>query len=132
MVPIIAAPMANASTAAAEMSFANLAFGFFSGLTMSTIVSMAVLNNSEPITRAIDNIIKHHSVIVNFRLNPANNTTNIANTWIFIFLSFSKEVLKRFTAIIAVPQSRFCTSVDLKSGKVTDLGDETAGGYEKA
>ncbi|MBQ4516816.1 MAG: hypothetical protein II978_08515 [Clostridia bacterium] len=44
----------------------------------------------------------------------------------------SKEVLKRFTAIIAVPQSRFCTSVDLKSGKVTDLGDETAGGYEKA
>lgn len=44
----------------------------------------------------------------------------------------SKEILNRFAAIIAVPQSRFCTSVSLKSGMMTDSADETAGGFEKA
>lgn len=39
----------------------------------------------------------------------------------------SKEVLARFAQVIAVPQSRFYTAIDLKSGK----DGETAGGYAK-
>ena len=57
----------NASTAAADISFANFAFGFFSGLTISTIVSIAVLNNSEPITNVIDKTIMLHSIKLNLK-----------------------------------------------------------------
>jgi hypothetical protein len=39
----------------------------------------------------------------------------------------SKEVLARFAQVIPVPQSRFYTAIDLKSGK----DGETAGGYAK-
>lgn len=39
----------------------------------------------------------------------------------------SKEVLSRFAQVIPVPQTRFYTAIDLKSGKDT----ETAGGYVK-
>lgn len=39
----------------------------------------------------------------------------------------SKEVLARFSQVIPVPQTRFYTAIDLKSGKDT----ETAGGYAK-
>lgn len=41
----------------------------------------------------------------------------------------SKEVLKRFTQVIEVPQTRFYTAIDLKDGK--SIG-ETTGGYAKA
>ncbi len=41
----------------------------------------------------------------------------------------SKEVLKKFTKIIEVPQSRFYTAIEQKSGKTEG---ETAGGYVKA
>ena len=40
----------------------------------------------------------------------------------------SKEVLARFAQVIPVPQSRFYTAIDLKSGK----DGEAAGGYAKA
>ena len=40
----------------------------------------------------------------------------------------SKKVLNSFSKIVKVPQSRFYTAIDLKTGK--DL--EVAGGYEKA
>lgn len=40
----------------------------------------------------------------------------------------SREVLASFTKIIPVPQTRFYTAIDLKSGK----NDESAGGYAKA
>ena len=40
----------------------------------------------------------------------------------------SREVLARFAQVISVPQSRFYTAIDLKSGK----DGETAGGYAKA
>ena len=39
----------------------------------------------------------------------------------------SREVLARFSQVILVPQSRFYTAIDLKSGK----DGETAGGYVK-
>ena len=39
----------------------------------------------------------------------------------------SKEVLARFAQVVLVPQSRFYTAIDLKSGK----DGETAGGYAK-
>ena len=38
----------------------------------------------------------------------------------------SKEVLKRFTQVIEVPQTRFYTAIDLKDGKTSG---EEAGGY---
>ena len=41
----------------------------------------------------------------------------------------SKEVLKKFAKIIEVPQSRFYTAIEQKSGKTEG---ETAGGYVKA
>ena len=41
----------------------------------------------------------------------------------------SREVLDSFTTIKKVPQSRFYTAIDLKSGKD---GDELSGGYAKA
>ena len=51
----------------------------------------------------------------------------------------SREILARFEKIVQVPQSRFYTAIDLKSGKIipaaSDGGqatDETAGGYAKA
>ena len=52
----------------------------------------------------------------------------------------SREVLARFTQVIAVPQTRFYTAIAQKSGKVIVSGespnqtttDETAGGYAKA
>lgn len=40
----------------------------------------------------------------------------------------SKEVLKRFTQVIEVPQTRFYTAIDLKDGKTSG---EEAGGYVK-
>ncbi|MBE5778509.1 MAG: hypothetical protein E7331_04165 [Clostridiales bacterium] len=40
----------------------------------------------------------------------------------------SREVLRGFSQIVTVPQSRFYTGVKLKSG----TGDEAAGGFEKA
>ena len=52
----------------------------------------------------------------------------------------SREVLARFTQVIAVPQTRFYTAIAQKSGKIIVSGeapsqtttDETAGGYTKA
>ena len=52
----------------------------------------------------------------------------------------SREVLARFVQVIAVPQTRFYTTIAQKSGKVIVSGespnqtttDETAGGYAKA
>lgn len=52
----------------------------------------------------------------------------------------SREVLSNFTRLVKVPQTRFYTAVELKSGKVVTTGegnsatttDETAGGYIKA
>lgn len=41
----------------------------------------------------------------------------------------SREVLARFTQVIAVPQTRFYTAIDLKDGKTSG---EEAGGYAKA
>ena len=40
----------------------------------------------------------------------------------------SKEVLARFAQVVLVPQTRFYTAIDLKSGK----DEETAGGYVKS
>lgn len=52
----------------------------------------------------------------------------------------SREVLQRFAAIKDVPQTRFYTAIEQKSGKIITTGDgdsattvdETAGGYAKA
>lgn len=48
----------------------------------------------------------------------------------------SKEVLSRFADVTLVPQTRFYTAIEQKSGKVVTSGentaDETAGGYAKA
>ena len=48
----------------------------------------------------------------------------------------SREVLKRFSQIIEVPQTRFYTAVDLLSGKdestESKTDDQTKGGYKKA
>lgn len=48
----------------------------------------------------------------------------------------SREVLGRFSKVIPVPQTRFYTAIEQKSGKVVTSGgntvDETAGGYVKA
>lgn len=52
----------------------------------------------------------------------------------------SREVLARFTATVLVPQTRFYTAIEQKSGKVEVTGtgdsatstDETTGGYAKA
>lgn len=52
----------------------------------------------------------------------------------------SREVLTRFTKVVDVPQSRFYTAIEQKSGKIITTGqgdgastvDETAGGYAKA
>ncbi len=48
----------------------------------------------------------------------------------------SREVTARFASLIQVPQTRFYTAIDQKSGKVEGSGesavDETAGGYAKA
>lgn len=44
----------------------------------------------------------------------------------------SREVLQRFAAIKEVPQTRFYTKIALKSGKIVDSVDETAGGFAKA
>lgn len=48
----------------------------------------------------------------------------------------SREVLQNFAKLVKVPQTRFYTAVELRSGKVTGSGetakDETAGGYAKA
>ncbi|MDD3336781.1 MAG: hypothetical protein PHI98_14925 [Eubacteriales bacterium] len=52
----------------------------------------------------------------------------------------SREVLSRFSEIVTVPQTRFYTAIDQKSGKLITTGegssatttDETAGGYTKA
>ena len=52
----------------------------------------------------------------------------------------SREVLKNFTLVRKVPQSRFYTAIAQKSGKIITTGqgdsatttDETAGGYAKA
>ena len=41
----------------------------------------------------------------------------------------SKEILKRFAAIITVPQARFVTSVDLLTGKTAE---DIAGGFAKS
>lgn len=41
----------------------------------------------------------------------------------------SREVLARFAQVIAVPQTRFYTAIELKDGKTSG---ETAGGYAKA
>lgn len=51
--------------------------------------------------------------------------------------SKSREVLQNFAKIVKVPQSRFYTAIEQKSGKVVSDGgsgtvDETAGGYAKA
>ena len=89
--PIIAAPIATTKTAPAAISFANFALGFLSGLTISTTVSIAVLNNSADITEAIAIIIKHHSTLFNLKNKPNAITIIIANTCIFIFLSVLKE-----------------------------------------
>ena len=48
----------------------------------------------------------------------------------------SREVLSNFAKLVKVPQTRFYTAIEQKSGKVTGSGDstvdETAGGYVKA
>lgn len=52
----------------------------------------------------------------------------------------SREVLSRFGVIVTVPQTRFYTAIDQKSGSMVTTGtgdsavttDETAGGYAKA
>ena len=53
----MAEPIANTSTALAEISFAILAFSFLYGVTISTTVSITVLNNSPAIT--MENRIIH-------------------------------------------------------------------------
>lgn len=48
----------------------------------------------------------------------------------------SREVLQNFAKIVKVPQTRFYTAIEQKSGKMVTSGsetvDETAGGYAKA
>lgn len=48
----------------------------------------------------------------------------------------SREVLQNFAKTVKVPQTRFYTAIEQKSGKLTGSGDtekdETAGGYTKA
>ena len=48
----------------------------------------------------------------------------------------SREVLQNFAKTVKVPQTRFYTAIQQKSGKMTGDGegavDETAGGYGKA
>ena len=48
----------------------------------------------------------------------------------------SREVLSRFVQAVQVPQTRFYTAIDQRSGKMEGTGDsavdETAGGYAKA
>lgn len=52
----------------------------------------------------------------------------------------SREVFERFVKIVDVPQTRFYTAINQKSGKIITTGespnttttDETAGGYDKA
>ena len=51
--------------------------------------------------------------------------------------SKSREVMQNFAKIVKVPQTRFYTAIEQKSGKVVSDGgsgtvDETAGGYAKA
>ena len=48
----------------------------------------------------------------------------------------SREVMSRFASVTLVPQTRFYTAIDQKSGKIVTSGqtsvDETAGGFVKA
>lgn len=48
----------------------------------------------------------------------------------------SREVMQNFAKVVKVPQTRFYTAIEQKSGKVVTAGentvDETAGGYVKA
>ena len=48
----------------------------------------------------------------------------------------SREVMSRFASVTLVPQTRFYTAIDQKSGKIVTSGqnsvDETAGGFAKA
>lgn len=65
--PIMADPIANISTPLAEISFAIFAFSFLYGITISTTLSIAVLNSSPPITveKQIIHIIHSYLLIFN-------------------------------------------------------------------
>ena len=91
--PIIALAIATISTAPADTSFAIFAFSFFSGIAMSTVCSIAVLNISADIT--IPNNIIHiiHSVLLIFSIIPAIITSIIIIKCIFIFCSFFSHVM---------------------------------------
>ena len=62
--------MATTNTAPADTSFAIFAFSFFSGITISTIVSIDVLNSSLPITIA-NKIELKIAETINVKLTPA-------------------------------------------------------------
>ena len=79
--------MAKTKTPPAEISFANLAFSLYSGLTISTTVSIAVLKSSPEMTIPKQTIHKIHSNILILKINPDKITKIIIVKWIFKFLS---------------------------------------------
>ena len=90
--PIINAPIANTSTALAETSLAFLALSSILGIAISTTVSIAVLNNSPPITRENKLIQISNSINVIRKRKPNIITKNITEICIFKFLSVLKAL----------------------------------------
>ena len=74
------------------MSLASLAFSFILGLTISTTVSIAVLNNSPDITTPKRIIHVNHSDNDILNNTPNSITSVIITICIFIFLSDLKAL----------------------------------------
>ncbi len=92
--PTMAEPIANTRTPPAEISFDLLASLFIWGMARLTAISMAVLNNSPPITMANQLIHTIHSHDFSFNIIPKTITIVATVIWILRFLSVLKALFK--------------------------------------
>lgn len=95
--PIIADRRAAIKTAPAAMSFIIPALGLNSGLTKSTICSMAVFKVSSDKTNAQHTKTIHHSIVVMPKKKPITIANEAIVSWILKFLC-CKEILIPFKA----------------------------------